>query len=286
MSIFNFEYKIEPINNEDGTKSRFEIVYGQNGNVIHTKKNTYKIISVEAINKLSKIFEEKGKKVSGFIHRYGEVLGIQIKLSENRKTIIGDKSYTAIIKIPNNGTGRGYLSIFEERLVCKNGAVRSTQKTNSIKIPHTYYYEDYLNLAEQTLLEFENIIVEIEQKDAELNSKTLSTTELRFKLNEWFYNNEYSDSHRKEISFDSFRRDMVLNPDVVPMNKRYSSLLESYEEEISNNTKLNLDLSHYTFYAIVTNYLSKRIKKSKSKAPEYIKNERVASKIQNISLVS
>ena len=36
-NLFNFEYSEIKVKNLNGTDSRFSIVYGQEGNVIHTK---------------------------------------------------------------------------------------------------------------------------------------------------------------------------------------------------------------------------------------------------------
>lgn len=61
MNIFNFEYELVNILNKDKTNSRFNVVYGENGNVIHTKKNSYEIIETKNVSLLADVFTNKGK---------------------------------------------------------------------------------------------------------------------------------------------------------------------------------------------------------------------------------
>ena len=142
-NLFNFDYVTETIKNKDNSDSRFGVVYGQKGMVMHTKKDSYTIVDTIDLSILAQAFIDKGLSVSSFTHKFGEVIGLNMSLSKNKMTKVGDKSYNAIITVPNNGGGRGYLSIIELRLICENGATKKNKlgAFDSLKIPHNITYK-------------------------------------------------------------------------------------------------------------------------------------------------
>ena len=56
-------------------------------------------------------------------------------------------------------------------------------------------------------------------------------------------------------------------------------LKNAFKKELDYNTNLDLDLSMYTVFASVTNYLSRRVEQSASKASEEVKFERASKKL-------
>lgn len=285
-NIFNFEYTQEKIKNLDGTPSRFSIVYGEK-NVIHTKKDSYTMVETSDLSKLADTFIEKGYKVNAFTHKDGEIIGLNINYQKNKLTNIGDKNYGAIITVPNNGNGSGYLSIQETRLICTNGMSRSSAIGNvKLKIPHTTDYISYLKVMEDSIVAFEDIITSIEAIDTKLNEQKIDDIQARYELNKWFYNNELPLNEKTSIgSLDKFREMLVLNPEQISNIERYNQLMNAYKKELEHNTTLNLNLSMYTILATCTNYLSRRIEKSKSIAPKEIKFQRESKKLEDLILI-
>lgn len=282
-NIFDFEYTQKNIENLDGTPSRFSIVYG-NKNVVHTKKDAYNLIKTQDVSNLADIFIDKGYKVDPFHHRDGEIIGLNINYQKNKLTNVGDKNYGAIITIPNNGGGSGYLSIQETRLICTNGLSRTAKVGDTkIRIPHVLNYPTYLKIMQDAIIAFEDIIVNIEATDMRLNDQKIDDLTARYELNKWFYNNEMPLSEKESIkSLDQFREMLTLNPEDINSIDRYNQLINAYNNELEHNKTLNLNLSMYTVLASCTNYLSRRIEKSKSTAPKEIKFQREAKKLQSI----
>ena len=289
QNLFSFDYSTRKLKNRDEgkTKSRYSVVYGDGGNIMHCKKDSYHIIPTASVSKLGQTFVDKGDTVTPFSHRHGEVIGLNIEIMKNRKTKVGDKSYNAIITIPNNGGGRGYLSIKENRLICLNGWTRSKtiHAEKSIKIPHTFDYDEALELMEQAIVEFIELIEFMEAKDGKLNDIVLEKSDATRKLNEWFFVNEMPASHKKdekgrEMDLDTFRKIISTEPESIKSYSRYQELKEAFDRELENNKTLNLDLSMYTVFATVTNYLSRRLEKSNSSAPEEVQSKRQSTKLE------
>jgi hypothetical protein len=283
-NLFSFDYEVETIKNKDNTDSRFGIVYGQNGMVMHTKKDSYTIVNTNDLSRLAQAFIDKGFKVSPFIHRFGEVIGLNISLSKNKLTKVGEKLYNAIITVPNNGGGRGYLSIIELRLICTNGATKKNKlgEFDSLKIPHNADYNTWLDIMQNALLHFEKIIELIEQQDAILNEQEIDEIEAMKLLNVWFFENEFPTSQKNGLKLDEFRKMLAVNPDDIKCIDRYNELMLAFKREKGFNGQLNLKLSKYTIFATITNYLSRRNEKSRSAAPTEIVLQRQEEKIEGV----
>ena len=280
MNLFNFDYVQEPINNLDGTKSRFGVVFGEGGKVIHTKKDTYSIIPTASLSVLGNTFKEKGYEVSAFVNKHGEAIGVNITLG-NRANNLGDREYRALITVPNNGGGKGYLSMKVVRLVCMNGMVHTLGDSKSVvKIPHTMDYPFSLKLMQNSLEQFELIIKSIEEREIELDSLEIDKDVAMYELNKWYFNNEMPTEHKKDYySLDSFRLALATEPETIKSIERINELRAAFNRELGYNEELGLKLSMFTVFATVTNYLSRRIEKSKSSAPEEVQYQRQASKL-------
>lgn len=279
-NLFGFEYDEKVIPNKNGSDSRFSIVYGDKGNVIHTRKKNYKIIPTESVSNLAMHFIDEGKDVDTFIQRSGEVIGIVIHYNE-KPTKVGDMQLKAVITIPNNGGGRGYLSISETRMICTNGMVRygTRLKDRSIKIPHDSSYINYIELMKDSISNFEEMLLEIEDQDVRMVNMSLEKSEVMYRLNRWFYDNELTESQKPEnYNFDIFRKDVYKGKNF----NRYDTLIEAFEREQTYNKELNLPMSQYTVYSSITNYLSRRVERSKSEAPTIIKQQRTYYKVRGI----
>lgn len=284
-NLFNFEYEVQTLLNKDNTKSNYQVVFGDGGRIMHCKKDSYQLITTNSLSMFGNTFMDKGNQVKSFIHRNGEVIGLNINLGEI-PTKVGDKTYNALITIPNNGGGRGYLSIKENRLICTNGAVHtlSSMKENTIKIPHSINYNDYLGLMEESLIQFQNIITYIEVKENELIKNKLENHDVLFLLNRWFYENEMPTSHKGDLGFNDFRRTLVESPNDIKCIDRYNQLMKAYQDELEYNTVLKLELSKYTVIATINNYISRRIEKSNSTADLEIQFSRQADKVNALDL--
>lgn len=281
-NLFNFDYEVRAIRNRDDKKSvsRFSIVYGEGGKVVHCKKNSYEIIPTQAVSDIASAFIGADMPVNTFVHRNGEKIGIRMWYGK-KKTKVGDMDYQAVITIPNNGEGRGYLSIIETRLVCTNGMVRkNTKKLSYIKIPHSLDYEKALELMQEAVLEFDLIVKEAIEKDERLNEETLTREEILFQLNKWFFYHEMPKSHKKDMTFNQFRELLATDPIQIKSIDRYYELKKALDRESSYNEQLNLQYSRYTVFATIANYISRRVEKSQSKAPAEIVIERASKKIE------
>lgn len=286
-NLFSFEYETRTLTNKDNTASRFSVVYGEGGNVMHTKKDTYHVVGTGEVSQIGQAFIDSGLTVNSFTHKNGEVIGLNIKLIKDRLTVVGDKNYNAIITIPNNGGGKGYLSINELRLVCTNGMTRNKviHEERSIKIPHTINYDQSLKLMQEAIISFKDMIEYMEQFDISLNdSKIGHKHEAMRHLNYWFYHFEMPINHKKtetgdNMDFDKFRELLAVNPESIKSIERYNELKDAFNKELEYNDVLGLDLSLYTVYASVTNYLSRRKENSNSTAPSEIQGLRQAKKM-------
>jgi hypothetical protein len=281
QNLFNFEYQENALFNLDGSKSNFRTVYGKDGQIITCPKGSYHIVKTEDISSLGNAFLDKGYNVSTFDHRNGEKIGLNVSFG-SKKTNVGDCDYNLLISVPNNGAGKGYLSIKQNRLICTNGMVSSKtmHKDNSIKIPHTWNYKQSIELMKQRIDGFTSLLGNLEQKDTFFNGQKMNDTEVLFKLNEWFYNEELPTSHKKDMTFNEFRKLTAIAPNEIKLIDRYNQLLEAFNREVEYNSDLGLEMSMYTTFASVTNYLSRRVESSTSVATNEVKMERASKKLE------
>lgn len=280
-NLFNFEYTERALTNLDGTTSNFRQVFGNNGVNMVCPKGTYHIVKTADVSQLGNVFIEKGYNVTTFEHRNGEVIGLKISFGA-KPSKVGESTYDLIITIPNNGGGRGYLSIKQLRLVCTNGMISSKAMDNKnfIKIPHTINYQESLKMMEHSIDGFLSLLEHVQANDLALDGMALNHTDAMFNLNKWFFEEEFPTSQKNGITFDEFRRALALDPSSIKCIARYNEMLESFNKELEYNKQLGLDLSMYTVYATVTNYLSRRIEKSGSKADETVQLERSSEKLK------
>ncbi len=255
-NLFNFEYQTQQINNLNDTPSRFSVVYGQDGFVIHTKKDAYSLISTEAISNLGNAFIEKGYGVSSFTHRSGEVIGLNINLGQQMSQV-GDKTFRAYITIPNNGNGSG----------------------------HNLNYKTALDLMQESLEKFVIIQEMIMQKDLQMDSIKQNSTDVMKLLNEWFFEHEMPANHKEGMTSASFRRLLVEDPDSIKCIDRYNQLRGAFMKELEYNEQLGLNISNYTVYATISNYLTRRTEKSQSIAPIEIMEQRASKKLEKFEHV-
>ena len=283
-NLFNFDYESVTIKNKDNSNSRFGYVYGQNGMVMHTKKDSYTIVDTKDLSLLGQAFINKGLNVTSFTHKFGEVIGLNIALSKNKFTKVGEKTYNAIITVPNNGGGMGYLSIIELLKICENGATKKNKlgAFDSLKIPHNITYKLSLELMQKALEQFESIITLIEKQDEILNSQQIDEIQAMKLLNIWFFENEFPTSQKNGLTLDEFRKTLAVNPNDIKCIDRYNELKSAFKRELGFNKDLNLKLSKYTIFATITNYLSRRAEKSGSVAPIEVLMQRQETKIAGV----
>ena len=279
-NLFSFDYQETELQNQDGTKSNFRQVFGLDGVNMACPKGSYHIVQTEDVSSLGHAFIEKGYEVETFNHRHGEVIGLNVSFG-SKMTKVGDCNYNLIITIPNNGGGKGYLSIKQLRLICTNGMIsnKTMHKDNYIKIPHSWNYKESISLMEQSIDGFVSLLKQLEQRDDFFNSVALSETEVMFHLNKWFFEEEMPSSHKKGMDLNGFRKLLATNPSEIKSIARYNELKKAYQTEIGYNQELDLDLTMYTVYASVTNYLSRRVESSGSKASNEVKTERASKKL-------
>ena len=120
----------------------------------------------------------------------------------------------------------------------------------------------------------------VQANDLALNDVTLERTDAMYNLNKWFFEEEFPTSQKDGITFDEFRRDLAVDPKSIKCIGRYNELMDAFSKEIAYNEELGLNLSMYTVYATVTNYLSRRIEKSGSKADATVQLERSSEKLK------
>lgn len=279
-NLFQFEYVERELFNLDGKPSNFRQVFGEGGKNMACPKGSYHIVKTEDVSRLGQAFINKGHEVKTFTHRNGEVIGLKIAFG-TFPSKVGESKYDLVITIPNNGGGRGYLSVKQVRLICSNGMVsnRTVHKDNSIKIPHTINYKDSLKMMEQSINAFSSLMEQVNENDEKLNDITLSQDEAMFNLNKWFFEEEFPKAQRGDMTLDDFRKLLVFDTDKIKCYDRYKQLKKAFNLELEYNEELGLELSMYTVYATVTNYLSRRIEKSQGTANEVIKFERASKKL-------
>lgn len=280
-NLFDFEYVETELKNQDGTKSNFRQVFGLNGINVVCPKGTYHIVKTTDLSNLGNAFIDKGHNVTTFNHRNGETIGLNVSFGE-KPSKVGESSYNLMITVPNNGGGKGYLSIKQVRLICTNGMVsnKTIHKDNYIKIPHTWNYNESIKLMQKSIDGFTSLLKQVQERDLFLEGKKMTETEVMFELNKWFFEEEIPASQKNGLTFDEFRKELVINPDALQCINRYNELKLAFKKEMSYNKELNLDLSMYTAYATVTNYLSRRIEKSNSSASNEVQVERSSKKLE------
>lgn len=279
-NLFPFEYTEQTLLNQDGTESNFRQVFGLNGVNVACPKGSYHVVKTNDLSTLGHSFLNKGYNVSTFNHRNGETIGLNVSFG-SKPSKVGQCNYNLMITVPNNGSGKGYLSIKQVRLICTNGMVsnKTMHENNYIKIPHTIDYNESIKLMEQSIDGFTQLMTQVESHDEFLNGQELSENEVLFHINKWFFEHEMPSSHKGDMTLDDFRRTLAVNPDEIKSIARYEELKDALNRELRYNKELKLKRSMYTVYAAVTNYLSRRIEKSNSKAYEEVQFERASKKL-------
>lgn len=295
-NVFPFNYEEHVIFNKDGsqdaeqTLSRYRVIFGNGGQIINCAKNSYHIVSTLAVSSLAEAFENEGLPAKPFIFNDGAKIGLSVTFG-NRPSQVGECQYTLIVTVPNDGSGMGYLAVKQLRLICGNGQTRrsTVYKDNNIKIPHTFDYNDAIELMKASIQTYGRLLKELEERDIQMAEASLTDTQVQFHLNKWFYQYEMPSSQKTfknddgevvNYTLDMFRAQLVEDADSVPSALRYEELMEALERELEYNKELKLDLSMYTVFATITNYLSRRQEKSGSKAPTEIKSERTSAKLR------
>lgn len=279
-NLFDFEYTEKELLNANGTPSNFRQVFGREGVNMACPKGTYHIVKTQDVSNLGQAFLDKGYNVTTFNHRSGEVIGLNVAFG-TKPAKVGESSYNLMITVPNNGGGKGYLSIKQTRLICTNGMVsnKTMHKDNYIKIPHTINYVESLELMKRSIEGFTSLLEQVENKDSMFDAQPLTDTEVLFNLNKWFFEYEMPKNHKKDLTLNSFREAIALNPESIKCIDRYNELKLALNKELSYNRELGLKLSMYTVYATVTNYLSRRVENSKSTASDEVQIERASAKL-------
>jgi hypothetical protein len=269
------------LNNEDGTPSNFRQVFGNNGVNMACPKGSYHIVKTGDVSSLGQAFIDKGHNVETFEHRNGEKIGLKVSFG-SKPSKVGESSYELIITVPNNGGGKGYLSIKQLRLICGNGMMsnKTMHKDNYIKIPHTINYKESLKMMESSIGGFMSLLEQVEANDVMLDGNKLTHTEAMFNLNKWFFEQEFPVSQKNGLTLEGFREALAIDPSSIKCIARYDELKEAFNKELGYNKELDLELSMYTVYASVTNYLSRRIENSGSKASETVQFERSSNKLE------
>ena len=280
-NLFNFEYTEKALLNADGTPSNFRQVFGNNGVNMACPKGTYHIVKCGDVSTLGQAFIDKGYDVSTFEHRNGEKIGLVVSFGKYPSKV-GESTYQLIITVPNNGGGKGYLSIKQLRLICGNGMMsnKTIHKNNYIKIPHTINYKESLKMMESSIDGFLSLLEQVQSTDIMLDGVELTHNEAMFNLNKWFFEQEFPTSQKGDLTLDTFREKLALEPSSIQCIKRYEGLKEAFNKELEYNKQLGLNLSMYTVYASVTNYLSRRIEYSGSKASSTVQFERSSKKLE------
>lgn len=296
-NLFDFDYEVVTIKNrneviytpdadgtlhpiKEATNSRFGYVIGEGGMIVHTKKEKYTPISTNALSQIGNAFKDQGHTVSTYVHKYGEVIGMKIDLT-TKETSIGKKTYSAYFHCPNNGSGIGKVYIGEVRFVCANGIIHLAEGGTNINIPHNLTYIQALEIAHESLIQFVNMVKVIEAQDANLDAAKLTTAEAEELLNKWFYAHEMPTAHKKNLTETQFRAEVYGGMDNISKSvvDRYDQLKVAFEAELGYNKELELDLSKYTVFAAITNYLSRRREDSGSTAPNEVQTIRAQKKV-------
>jgi len=279
-NLFPFEYTETALYDRNGDKSNFRQVFGVDGKTITCPKSSYHMVKTADLSTLGNAFIEKGHEVTTFDHRNGEVIGLNVEFG-NKPSKVGDSSYRLFITVPNNGTGKGFLSIKQVRLVCSNGMVSSktVHKDNQIKIPHTINYKDSIELMKQSIDGFISLLGQVQVHDEALDNVKLELTDVRYHLTKWFFEQELPKSQIGIFTLDTFREAVYREPNAIPSAARYKELTEALNRELEYNEQLGLETSMFTAYAAITNYLSRRVEASGSKASDEVKFTRSSQKL-------
>tara|TARA_R110000868_G_scaffold76573_1_gene220029 strand:- start:2112 stop:2987 length:876 start_codon:yes stop_codon:yes gene_type:complete len=278
-NLFPFDYIEKKLLNLDGSESNFRQVYGLAGENIACPKSSYNMVKTADLSNLGWAFIDKGHEVTTFDHRNGEVIGLNVEFGD-KPSKVGESNYHLFITVPNNGTGKGFLSIMQTRLVCSNGMVSSktVHKDNQIKIPHTINYNQSIELMKQSIDGFMSLFGQVQLKDEALDGRKLELTEIQYHLNKWFFEQELPKSQICNWTLDSFRKAVALG-DEIPSATRYAELNAALNREWEYNKELGLKPSMYTAYATITNYLSRRVEVSGSRASNEVKLSRASEKL-------
>ena len=279
-NLFEFEYVERALTNADGSPSNFRQVFGNKGVNMACPKGTYHIVKTADVSQLGQAFIDKGYVVDTFEHRNGEKIGLKVSFG-SKPSKVGESQYELIITVPNNGGGKGYLSIKQLRLICGNGMMsnKTMHKDNYIKIPHTINYKESLKMMESSIGGFMSLLEQVQSTDLMLDGVALTHNEAMFNLNKWFFEQEFPASQKGDLTLDGFREALAIDPNSIKCIARYEELKEAFNRELSYNKELDLKLSMYTVYASVTNYLSRRIENSGSKASATVQFERSSAKL-------
>jgi hypothetical protein len=282
--LFEWDYEEIKISNKDGSPSRFGYVYGEGGRVVHTKKDSFTLIRTESVNEIGEAFQREGYPVRNFCHKSGELIGLNVSLGESASKV-GDREVTANLYFPNNGSMKGYGKLVTKRLICSNKALwHTTEKKSEIRIPHKLGYEHAMKIMADSIIQFRSIFKEMELKESAMDSNVLDNQEARYFLNKWFWEKEFPRSQKPDgMDFDLFRKALVVNPDSLKAYGRYKELMKAYDKEKEYNKELGLELSGYTVFAAVTNYLTRRQEVSNSEAPVAIQDERLDAKVYTLA---
>ena len=280
-NLFDFEYQETPLFNQDGSESNFRQVFGMNGQTITCPKSSYHMVKTADLSILGNAFIEKGHSVTTFDHRNGEMIGLNVEFG-TKPSKVGESTYNLFITVPNNGTGKGFLSIKQVRLVCSNGMVstKTVHKNNHIKIPHTINYKDSIELMKLSIDRFISLLVQVQKRDEMLDGEKLELTDIQFHLTKWFFEQELPKSQIGIFTLDSFRETVYRNPESIPSYARYQELTAALNRELEYNKELGLETSLYTAYAAITNYLSRRVEASGSTASNEVKVTRASEKLR------
>jgi len=279
-NLFPFEYVETTLFNRDGSKSNFRQVFGVDGKTITCPKSSYHMVKTADLSTLGQAFIDKGHEVTTFDHRNGEVIGLNVEFGGKPSTV-GDSNYKLFITVPNNGTGKGFLSIKQVRLICENGMVssRTMHKDNQIKIPHTINYKESIELMKLSIDGFMSLFEQVQERDEALDGQKLELTDVQYHITKWFFEQELPKSQIGDFTLDTFREALYKAPNSVPSIARYKELKEALDTELGYNKELGLKTSMYTAYAAITNYLSRRVEASGSKASDEVKFTRASQKL-------
>lgn len=281
---FAWDYEFETVKNKGGSNSKWGVVYGAEGIATHCRKEgSYHVIPTSEINALAENFHNQGIKMSSYCHKFGEQLGLNLDFDEAVLTAVGDITYKGILHIKNDGNGVGYLSIQEERLICTNGMRRKFNMMNRITIPHNSNMTARLELCAQAVEQFKALIELAQKQDATLNSFEVTNEQVRYLLTKWYFEKEMPKSQKPDgYTLSQFRADLVSDKrQEIKSIDRYDSLIAAWNREEQYNGALNLTRSMYTVFASITNYLSRRVEKSRSAASIEMQQERVSKKVDS-----
>ena len=132
---------------------------------------------------------------------------------------------------------------------------------------------------EQSIDGFMSLLEQVQERDEALDGLKLDATEVQYHLNKWFFEHELPKSQIGELTLDTFREALAVAPETLPSMARYNELKDALNKELGHNKTLGLETSMYTAYAAITNYLSRRVEASGSKASDEVKFTRASEKL-------